>query len=187
MSPDTFSLHAGRSKPLPKTRKHFTNQGNCPNQQTGDTLTAMGFANHSSNGLSAQAIRLLVIDDHLVFREALAHALEGEAGFQVVARADDGQAGMEAWRRHRPDVTLLGASEAGAGAIRTLRGIRSIDAAARVLVLAWSQQRHDAAAALDAGAVAYATKTTDLPPLMEPVSINRVSLPMDRPCPLAEA
>jgi DNA-binding NarL/FixJ family response regulator len=27
----------------------------------------------------------------------------------------------------------------------------------------------------------------DLPPLMEPVSINRVSLPMDRPCPLAEA
>ena len=115
---------------------------------------------HRSNRLSGQAIRLLVIDDHLVIREALAHALEGEAGFQVVARADDGQAAMEAWRRHRPDVTLLGASEAGAGAIRTLRGIRSIDAAARVLVLAWSQQRHDAAAALDAGAVAYATKTT---------------------------
>ena len=120
----------------------------------------MAVAKHSSNGLSATTIRLLVIDDHLVFREALAHALEGEAGFQVVARADDGQAGVEAWRRHRPDVTLLDASVSGLGGIKTLRGIRAIDAAARVLVLAWSQQRHDAAAAADAGAVAYATKKT---------------------------
>jgi prepilin-type N-terminal cleavage/methylation domain-containing protein/prepilin-type processing-associated H-X9-DG protein len=108
----------------------------------------------------SKTIRILVIDDHHVFRDALAHALDGEAGFQVVARADDGQAAVAAWRRHRPDVTLLDASVSGAGGIKTLREIRSIDTAARVLVLAWSQQRHDAAAALDAGAVAYATKTT---------------------------
>lgn len=110
--------------------------------------------------LPTKSIRLLVIDDHLVFREALAHALEGEAGFQVVARADDGAAAVEAWQQHRPDVTLLDASVSGRGGIKTLRGIRAIDAAARVLVLAWSQQRHDAAAAFDAGAAAYATKAT---------------------------
>ena len=105
-------------------------------------------------------IRLLVVDDHPVFREALAHALEGEAGFEVVAQANDGFAGVEAWRRHRPDVTLLDVSMFGMGGIETLRRIRSIDAAARVLVLTSSEQRSDAAAALDAGAVGYVTKTT---------------------------
>lgn len=106
------------------------------------------------------AIRLLVVDDHPVFREALAHALEGEAGLEVVAQANDGFAGVEAWQRHRPDVTLLDVSMFGMGGIETLRRIRAIDAAARVLVLTSSEQRRDAAAALDAGAVAYVTKTT---------------------------
>jgi len=115
---------------------------------------------HRSVAVTTPSIRLLVIDDHPVFREALAHALEGEAGFEVVAQANDGFAGVEAWRRHRPDVTLLDVSMYGMGGIETLRRIREIDAAARVLVLTASEQRRNAAAALDAGAVAYVTKTT---------------------------
>lgn len=120
----------------------------------------MSTVEYSLNGRSTRTIRLLVIDDHPVFREALAHALQGEAGFEVVARADVGRAGVAAWRRHRPDVTILGDSALGPGGIQTLRGIRSVDAVARVLVLTSSQRRHDAAAAFDAGAMAFATKTT---------------------------
>ena len=102
----------------------------------------------------------MIIDDHPVFREALAHALEGETGFAVVAQANDGLTGVEAWRRHRPDVTLLDVSMFGIGGIEALRRIREIDPAARVLVLTSSQQRRDAAAALEAGAMAYVTKST---------------------------
>lgn len=120
----------------------------------------MAVSSSRSFAVFTPAIRLLVVDDHPVFREALAHALEGEAGLEVVAQANDGFAGVEAWRRHRPGVTLLDVSMFGMGGIETLRRIRAIDAAARVLVLTSSEQRRDAAAALDAGAVAYVTKTT---------------------------
>jgi DNA-binding NarL/FixJ family response regulator len=110
--------------------------------------------------VSKPPIRLLIIDDHPVFREALAHALEGEAGFLVVAQANDGLDGVAVWRRQRPDVTLLDLSMFGIGGIETLRQIRQLDPAARVLVLTSSQQRHDAAAAFEAGAMAYVTKST---------------------------
>lgn len=113
-----------------------------------------------SLAVSTPSIRLLVVDDHPVFREALAHALEGEAGFEVVAQANDGFKGVEAWRRHRPDVTLLDVSMFGMGGIEALRQIRAIDSEARVLVLTSSEHKRDATAALEAGAVAYVTKTT---------------------------
>jgi DNA-binding NarL/FixJ family response regulator len=57
-------------------------------------------------------------------------------------------------------VTLLDVSMFGMGGIETLRRIREIDGEARVLVLTSSEQRRDASAALEAGAVAYVTKTT---------------------------
>lgn len=82
----------------------------------------MAVSSSRSFAVFTPAIRLLVVDDHPVFREALAHALEGEAGLQVVAQANDGFAGVEAWRRHRPDVTLLDVSMFGMGGSRRYGG-----------------------------------------------------------------
>jgi len=103
-------------------------------------------------------LTLLVVDDHPVFLDVLARALLAERDVKLVATACDAMTAVAAWRRHRPAVTLIDLRVLGADGIRLLRQIRSLDAAARVLVFASVEQRHDMAAALEAGAAGCITK-----------------------------
>jgi len=103
-------------------------------------------------------LTLLVVDDHPVFLDVLAQALAAERDVKIVATACDATTAVAAWRRHRPAVTLIDLRMLGADGIRLLRQIRSLDAAARVLVFTSVDQRHDMAAALEAGASGCITK-----------------------------
>lgn len=111
-------------------------------------------------------IRLLIVDDHPVFREALAHALASADGFDVVAQANDGEAAIAQWGRHRPDVTLMDVSMIGMNGVATLRRILAVEPTARVLMLTSSEERSDAQHSLDAGAAGYVTKSAALADLL---------------------
>lgn len=107
---------------------------------------------------AAPPLTLLVVDDHLIFLDVLAQALAAEPDMKIVATAGDGAAALAAWRRHRPALTLIDLRILGHDGIRTVREIRSLDAAARVLVFTSADHRPDAAAAREAGAAGCLTK-----------------------------
>lgn len=130
-------------------------------------------------------LTMLVVDDHPVFLDVLTQALEAEPDVKIVATACDSTAAVAAWRLHRPAVTLIDLRVIGDDGLRTLRQIRSLDAAARVLVFTSANQRHEMAAALEAGAAGCITKGMRYEDLL--AAIRKVHAQGRLPAPAAAA
>lgn len=105
----------------------------------------------------ADPIRVVVADDHPLYREGVARILSDE-GLQVVAQAADARAAAEAAERHRPDVVLLDLSMPEGGGMAALRRILLMNPAPRVCMLTVSENDDDVLQALKSGAAGYALK-----------------------------
>lgn len=101
---------------------------------------------------------VLVVDDHALVRTGVANIISQEPDLLVVAEAGNGQEAVEAYRRHRPDVTLLDLRMPVMEGVEAVRRIREIDPAARVIVLTTYDTDEEIARALKAGAKAYILK-----------------------------
>ena len=88
----------------------------------------------------------------------VANIINQELDLEVVAEAADGRDGVEAFRTHRPDVTLMDLRMPEMEGVEAVRRIREIDPQARVIVLTTYDADEDIARALQAGAKAYILK-----------------------------
>lgn len=105
--------------------------------------------------------RLLVVDDHTLFRRGLVALLAGDGRFTVVAEAGDAGEAQRRAREHQPDLILLDNHLPGVNGVDALPGLREAAPAAKVLMLTVSEDEADLAAALRGGASGYLLKTAD--------------------------
>jgi len=103
------------------------------------------------------ALRVVVADDHPVFRDGLAMILR-ERGIEVVAEVSDGQGALEAAAAHQVDVVLMDLTMPGLGGIEATRQLVAGHPAVAVLVLTMSEDDDSLFAALRAGAHGYLLK-----------------------------
>jgi DNA-binding NarL/FixJ family response regulator len=101
---------------------------------------------------------VLVVDDHALLRTGVANIINQERDLQVVAEAGNGVEAVEAWERHRPDVTLLDLRMPVMEGVEAVRQIRDRDPRARVIVLTTYDTDEEISRALKAGAKAYVLK-----------------------------
>ena len=110
---------------------------------------------------TSSPIRLLIVDDHPVFRAGLVSLLKIESDVIVVGQAASGAAALRIWEHCRPDVCLLDLSMPDVDGLETLRRIRVGKPGARVLILTSSESAADADRALAAGACGFVVKNAE--------------------------
>ncbi len=109
----------------------------------------------------SEPIRLLVVDDHTLFRRGLVALLATEGDLVVAGEAADAGEATRRARELQPDVILLDNHLPGVTGIAALAGLKEAAPAARVLMLTVSEDEADLAGALRAGAQGYVLKTID--------------------------
>ena len=105
-----------------------------------------------------RAIRILVVDDHPLLREGIAALIGGQADMELVAQASNGREGIEQFRQHSPDITLMDLQMPETSGIDAIIAIREDRPAARIIVLTTYSGDVQALRALKAGARAYLLK-----------------------------
>jgi two-component system, NarL family, nitrate/nitrite response regulator NarL len=115
----------------------------------------------AASDAAATAIRLMVVDDHTLFRRGLVALLRADGRFRVVAEAGDASEAQAAAQRCAPDVALLDNHLPGVSGVAALPALLRAAPGMRVLMLTMSEDEADLAAALQAGASGYLLKTVD--------------------------
>ena len=106
-------------------------------------------------------IRVLVVDDHPVFRSGLAHLLTAQEDLHVAGIVGDGAQVGEAVRRHRPDVILMDLSMPGVDGIQATRDALAACPDVKVIALTAFVDNARVLGVLDAGAIGYLLKDAD--------------------------
>ena len=104
------------------------------------------------------AIRVLIVDDHRLFAEALEAILSAESRIEVVGRARNGAEALEMVLDLDPDVVLMDISMPVMDGVEATRRIREARPEACVLMLTGSNAAADVDRSRDAGAAGYVTK-----------------------------
>jgi DNA-binding NarL/FixJ family response regulator len=117
-------------------------------------------------------VRVMVVDDHPMWREGVARDL-AEAGHQVVATAGDGAAAVRIAAAARPEVVLMDLQLPVGSGVTATAEILAADPSARVLVLSASGEDADVLAAVKAGATGYLVKSAGRDELL--AAVERVA------------
>ncbi|MBC2879048.1 MULTISPECIES: response regulator [Streptomyces] len=107
---------------------------------------------------AARPVRILLADDHTLFREGVAEILAASPGLEVVGEAHDGKGACDKAAELRPDVVLLDVEMPGQGVRETLAQLRAVAPGCRVVVLTMHDDVALARELLGLGAGAYLVK-----------------------------
>ena len=115
----------------------------------------------SGGGLPARSkIRIVVADDHPIFRDGLCKLLALEEDFEVVAQASDGRQVLEVLQQLEPDILLLDLKMPGLDGLATLQRLQAARNKTRVIVLTASDDKNEFVQAMKLGTSGIVLKQT---------------------------
>ena len=110
--------------------------------------------------MSDEKIRIVVVDDHALFRKGLVGLLSDMDEFEVVGEASNGKDALEVITRAKPDLVLLDVNMPVMDGVDTVKSLRG-NVECRIVMLTISQQHRDLIGAIQAGADGYLLKNVE--------------------------
>jgi DNA-binding NarL/FixJ family response regulator len=111
-------------------------------------------------GNAKSKIRIMVADDHPIFRDGLCKLLALEEDFEVVAQASDGRQVLEVLQQQEPDILLLDLKMPGLDGLATLQRLQASKNKTRVIVLTASDDKNEFVQAMRLGTSGIVLKQT---------------------------
>jgi DNA-binding NarL/FixJ family response regulator len=105
-------------------------------------------------------IRMIVVDDHALFRAGLISLLSEMDGIEILGEANDGESAVEQVRMKKPDMVLMDVNMPGIGGVEAVRRLRRSESC-RILMLTISKNDEDLFGAISAGADGYILKDAE--------------------------
>lgn len=121
-------------------------------------VDSMDHGNPEGAGRDPAAITIVLADDHTVVREALRKLLEDEAGFEVLAEAENVEEAIRYVRGHKPAVLILDLNMPGRPSLDAIPEIRQASPGTQIVVLTMQKEPAFARRALQLGALGYVLK-----------------------------
>ncbi|RSL29948.1 DNA-binding response regulator [Salibacterium salarium] len=118
-----------------------------------------------------QTIRLILIDDHQLFREGVKRILDMEQHFEVVAEGDDGDEAITLVEENDPDVVLMDVNMPGTNGVEATRDLIEKHPEVKVLILSIHDDESYVTHVLKTGASGYLLKEMDADALIEAVKV----------------
>jgi len=128
----------------------------------------------------AEPIKILLVDDHAMFRAGIRALIEAEDRLQVVGEASTGDEAVDRVRELKPDLVIMDLAMPGSNGLEATRRISALELNTSVLVLTVHAEEEYLVPVVEAGASGYLTKTsadTDLLEAIRVVARGQVFLP----------
>ncbi|PKG22109.1 response regulator [Niallia nealsonii] len=117
------------------------------------------------------ATKILIIDDHQLFREGVKRILDFESSFEVVAEGDDGSQAIDLVDKYEPDVTIMDINMPKTNGVEATRQLLERFPDKKVIILSIHDDENYVTHALKTGASGYLLKEMDADALVEAVKV----------------
>ena len=108
--------------------------------------------------MSDKKERVVIVDDHPLFRERLAQLINHELNMEICGEAENAQQGIQLVRNNAPDLAIVDITLKGSSGLELIKNIRGLSIGIPILVLTVHEEALYAERALRAGATGYITK-----------------------------
>lgn len=135
-----------------KENDYFSNEQNTGNKNQ---------QNEPQNFSSINAVKVIIADDHRLFREGVKTALAQKKDVKIIGEAENGQQLLNLLKHNRPDVILLDIQMPVMDGISALASIKKLYADMKVIILSMHEGHSMVSALMETGANGYLTKTAD--------------------------
>jgi two-component system response regulator DegU len=115
--------------------------------------------------------KIIIIDDHQLFREGVKRILEFEESFEVVAEGDDGSDIIGLYKEHMPDVVLMDINMPGKNGVEATADLIKEFPDAKVIMLSIHDDESYVTHALKSGALGYMLKEMDADEIVEAIKV----------------